>query len=285
MRIPGLTNHGGNMVETVSRVGPLLNRTKWFKERLSLRDSLRLVTYVQSAQRRSRLGFVRRTFQTKVLDLSVAEDAIFGQFGKNTRYKIRRARREGVTCQFDGTPARFRRFYNYVAEHQGRRPIPPGLIEGVAAEVCISYALLGNTVLVMHCTLIDRQLRRARLWYSCSRHPLKDSSGLRSTIGRANRLLHFEDVRYFKSQRLAIYDFGGYSADRSDQKLMGINAFKDGFGGCLLVEANYISYPLFLAVRSRELLTGLRHRADRARWGLEPRTPAPRPKRRSSRAA
>lgn len=257
-------NRGSAMIETAARVGPVLHRTKWFAEQLTWMDSLRLVSYVQSAHPRPHLGFVRRTFQTKVIDLTASEDGIFGQFGKNTQYKIRRARRDGVTCHFDGDPATFHGFYNQVAKDQGRWPIPPGRIEAAAAEACISYARLDDTVLVMHCTLIDRTLRRARLWYSCSRHVLEDSSEFRNTVGRANRLLHFEDMRHLKNEDLIIYDFGGYSADKTDHKKMAINAFKDGFGGRLLVESNYVSYPLFLAVRGREFLADLRHRGD---WG------------------
>lgn len=242
------------MIQTASRVGPFLNRTKWFADRLSWLDGFRLVSYVQSAQSSPRVGFVRRTFQTKVIDLALSEDEIFRQFSKNTQYKIRRARREGVTCHFDGNPATFRSFYDRFAVGQGQQPIPPSLIEAAAAETCISYASLHDTVLAMHCTLIDRRLRRARLWYSCSRYESEDSSEFRNGIGRANRLLHFEDMLRFKKQGMALYDFGGYSADTNNEKHMGINAFKDGFGGRLVVESNYFSYPLFFAVRARDFL-------------------------------
>jgi hypothetical protein len=262
---------GSAMIETASNVGPLLNRTKWFAKEVSWIDSFRLVSYVQSAQPSSRLGFIRHTFQTKVIDLTASEDWIFGQFRKNTRYGIRRARRDGVTCHFDGDPVTFRRFYNQFARGRGLRPIPSGLIESAVAEVCLSYARLDDGVLVMHCTLADRTLRRGRLWYSCSCHTLEDSLEVRNTVGRANRLLHFEDMRYFKRQKLAIYDFGGYSADQTDRKRMAINAFKDGFGGRLVVEANYVSYPLFLAVRGRELLRRFSPPRAPGRWaGLHP---------------
>jgi hypothetical protein len=258
------------MIEIETKIGPLLNRTKWFAKEVSWIDSFRLVSYAQSAQQSFRLGFVRRSFQTKVIDLTASEDEIFGQFSKNTQYKIRRARRDGVICHFDGDPALFRRLYNQVAKDQGRWPIPPGRIEAAGTEACVSYALLDDTVLVMHCTLIDRAQRRARLWYSCSRYVVEDKSEIRNTIGRANRLLHFEDMRHLKGRRLAIYDFGGYSADQTDRKKMAINAFKDGFGGRLLVESDYVSYPLFLAVRGRELLADLRHRGNGGRRRVSP---------------
>jgi hypothetical protein len=247
-----LQQPANTMIEIETKIGPLLNRTKWFAREVSWIDSFRLVSYIQSAQQSSRLGFVRRSFQTKVIDLTASEDEIFGQFRKNTQREIRMARREGVTCHFNGDPATFRRFYNHAAKCL--RPIRSAFIEAVAIETCVSYAQLDDTVLVMHCTLIDRTLRRARIWYGCRRHEPEDSSGFRQMVGRANRLLHFEDMRHFKNQESTIYDLGGYSADQTDRKVMAINAFKDSFGGRLLVEANYVSYPLFLAVRGRELL-------------------------------
>jgi hypothetical protein len=257
------------MIETATSIGPLLNRTKWFAKEVSWIDSVRLVAYIQSAQQRPQLGFVRRTRQTKAVDLTTSEDELFRQFRKNTQYEIRRARRDGVSCRFDCDPVTFRGFYNQFARERGLRPIPSGLIESAAAEVCISYARLDDDVLVMHSTLIDRTLRRARLWYACSRDVLEDSSEFRNTIGRANRLLHFEDMRLFKRQGLAIYDFGGYSADQTDRKKMAINAFKDSFGGRLLVETDYVSYPMFLAMRGSELIADLRSRVHRAgRAGL-----------------
>jgi hypothetical protein len=239
-----------------------LSRTKWFGEHLSPLDSVRLVQYVQSPQGDPRFGFIRKNFQTKIVDLTATEDDIFRQFGKNTQYKIRRAERDHVICRFDGDPGTFVRFNNRVAQQQGRRPIPAGLVEAAAAQVCISWAQLGELVLVMHCTLLDRRLRRARLGYSCSRYVLEDSSEVRNAIGRANRLLHFEDMRHFKRQGMAIYDFGGYSSDPRNRKTMAINKFKDGFGGRLAVENNYVSYALFLAHLGRELLAALRRPRD-----------------------
>jgi hypothetical protein len=245
------------MIEISSKVGPFRQSTKWFAEHLSWTDSLRLVEYVQSTRLSSRLGFVRRTFQTKVIDLTASEAEIFSQFRKNTQREIRKAQHDGVTCHFDGDPATFRRFYNHAVRDKGLRPIQSARIEAAAGEVCVSYARLDDTVLVMHCTLIDLTLRRARVWYGCPRHEPEDSAEFRQMVGRANRLLHFEDMRYFKNQEVTTYDFGGYSAEKADQKHMAINAFKDSFGGQLLVETNYISYPLFLAVRGRDFVVSI----------------------------
>jgi hypothetical protein len=248
------------MIEVKTKIGRLSNRTKWFAERPSWADSVGLVEYKQCARPGPRFVFLRQRFQTKVVDLSATEDEIFGQFRKNTQREIRKARRDGVTCHFDGSPEALRRFYNHAAEAHRRPLVRPGRIEAAGAAACISYGLLGDTVLVMHCTLVDRKLGRARVWLGCPRHEPEDGAEFRQLIGRANRLLHFEEMRHFKNRQFTIYDFGGYSADKTDRKQMAINDFKDSFGGRVVVEDNYVSYPLFLAVRGRNWLADLRQR-------------------------
>jgi lipid II:glycine glycyltransferase (peptidoglycan interpeptide bridge formation enzyme) len=49
--------------------------------------------------------------------------------------------------------------------------------------------------------------------------------------GRANRLLHWEDIRYFKNQGFSTYDFGGITADINDKEKQAINKLKECFGG------------------------------------------------------
>jgi len=70
----------------------------------------------------------------------------------------------------------------------------------------------------------------------------------KSEIGRANRFLHYEDIKYFKELGYRFYDLGGIAKDTQDDKLQGINKFKEGFGGELVRQYNYYSplYSIFL---------------------------------------
>ena len=105
------------MIEMVVRRGRLLAiRTKWFCPRPAVVDSIRLVRYLQSSWTRPWPGFVREAFWTKLIDLSQGEEEIFARFGKSTQYKIRRAEREGLSCDFDVMLGEFVDFYNRVAE-------------------------------------------------------------------------------------------------------------------------------------------------------------------------
>jgi lipid II:glycine glycyltransferase (peptidoglycan interpeptide bridge formation enzyme) len=49
---------------------------------------------------------------------------------------------------------------------------------------------------------------RARLVLSCA-GSTSDEAGYRQRLGRANRLLHWQDMQQFSEQGLRCYDFGG----------------------------------------------------------------------------
>jgi lipid II:glycine glycyltransferase (peptidoglycan interpeptide bridge formation enzyme) len=51
---------------------------------------------------------------------------------------------------------------------------------------------------------------------------------------------------YFKSLGAKKYDLGGYAVDDSNEERQQINEFKKGFGGEIVKEPNYMSYPLYL---------------------------------------
>jgi lipid II:glycine glycyltransferase (peptidoglycan interpeptide bridge formation enzyme) len=81
---------------------------------------------------------------------------------------------------------------------------------------------------------------RARLFYSASHFRKSEDSELRNLIGRANRLLHWEDIRFFKEMGLSCYDFGGWYGGREDVEKLAINQFKESFGGEKQREYTYI---------------------------------------------
>ncbi|MGH1480664.1 MAG: hypothetical protein ACRBM6_18355 [Geminicoccales bacterium] len=246
------------MITTMTYAGPFGNHTKWFSDRLEMADSFRLMRYTQYPGREAKLGFVRRDFQTKIIDLTATPEALKEQTSKNTLYKARRAERDGVTCHFEGDIEGFRIFYNEVAEAQSRAPIAKGLLESASPACRIVQADLEGETLVMHSYLADPAQKRIRLWHSASRHVMGGDSKARNAIGMANRLLHWECLLRFKEEGFRRYDFGGYSADARDQKKMAINKFKDGFGGEIFAESNYVSYPLMALLSIKGLFKGRR---------------------------
>lgn len=244
------------MLTLSTDVGPLTGQTKWFGARPALADSLRLVSYMQSSHARDCFGFVRVAFKTMTVDLSQTPDQILGRMSKSVQYKIRRAKREGVTCSFDESIETFISFYRAMFDAAGRAVVSPRVLDGAAAQCSVTAAYHEGQPLAMHCYLLDRDRWRVRMWHSASRYVVEDGSEFRNLIGRANRLLHFESMLHFKEQFL-VYDFGGYAADESDTKKANINAFKDGFGGDLVQESHYYSYPLYLGMRAKKVLSTL----------------------------
>jgi lipid II:glycine glycyltransferase (peptidoglycan interpeptide bridge formation enzyme) len=112
--------------------------------------------------------------------------------------------------------------------------------------------------------LYYRGADRVSLLHSASVLPSESDADLRAIIGRANRRLHWEDMVFFRSEGVATYDLGGWYIGQRDQRKLGINIFKEQFGGRVVQEYNC---DLRLTSRAKVLARvpkGLRKLASRA---------------------
>lgn len=178
---------------------------------------------------------LHRTFRTLVIDLSREENDIFDDFHKNTRYKVNRAIREGLTYSELSNPTdqdikEFAQFFNEFAKAKKIPPCLPNKIQALRDKNAFVIAMVKhkNKPLCYHGYIFDGQ--RAIMLYSASLRADKDSSE-RNLIGRANRLLHWKAILSFKEKGGRWYDFCGLSLDPNDKEGQGINRFKKGFGG------------------------------------------------------
>jgi hypothetical protein len=233
------------MIEILTRKGPITKWTKWFSARPEKRDVLRLVQYNQCAHLEPAKGFRRLDFHTIVVALGQSEDALLGQCGKNTRYKINRARREGVCFALEKDLHHFAEFFITFACQKSLSSLTDTQLKALAPYLHVTKARLDGDDLVMHSYLVDKKLGRARLLHSASHFRQKNETYPRNFIGRANRYLHFEDMLHFKNLGLELYDFGGYAKNTQDPDLQQINSFKEGFGGSIVQESQYLSTPLY----------------------------------------
>jgi hypothetical protein len=182
---------------------------------------------------------------TKTIDLKEDEDVIFSNFSKDTQYKIRRAEREGLEFGFEKD---FSTFYDFYANFTKLKSMP---VASKAKMKCnfdhlfVTTVSLAGEVVCMHSYLLDPEAGRVMLLTSSSMYRNEDESAKRNLIGRANRWLHYKDMLYFKEKNFSIYDLGGYAAETTDIDLQNINKFKDNFGGKLIEENTYISFPLW----------------------------------------
>lgn len=218
----------------------------WFAEAPKLKNAFRLAVYRQCLDTKNHPLFIKTQFHTIHIDLTQDDKDIQSSFTKNTQYEIRRAERDGVYCRKDIDTDSFIDFFNSFAKSKNRPQIKISDIDIFKEKLLITGAFHSETPLVMHCYLLDPDGSRVRLLHSASEFRNLITSEQRNLVGRANRLLHYYDMRTAKDMSIKIYDLGGYSISDIDEEKQKINEFKKSFGGSIVEEPDYISYPTYI---------------------------------------
>ena len=194
------------------------------------------VDIVRYCQREAPIADARCTpFLSLVTDLSVGEDAIMDKFGKDCRYKIRRAdTKDGLRMEFITDPEsrldEFRAFFDAFAR---QKSLPPSdhrwLVAACKArQLVLTSASQNGEALVWHAYVTSG--KAARLQYTGSYFRNREND-YRALVGRANRWLHWREMLQFKDMGIDRYDWGGLFEDESAPERAGINQFKRDFGG------------------------------------------------------
>jgi hypothetical protein len=170
-----------------------------------------------------------------VTGLDADEEAIATRFGKDCRYKIRRAdTKDGLHLDFSVAPAdrlaEFADFFDAFARQKGHRPCDRPWLEAAceAGQLALSCAWSDAGPLVWHAHVVHGAT--AGLQYTASHFRGQDND-VRALVGRANRWLHWKDMQKLKSMGFSRYDWGGLFEDESTPEREGINRFKRDFGG------------------------------------------------------
>lgn len=214
------------------------------------------------------MGTDHEPYHTLLVPLNLSEEELMRQCSKNTRSKIRFAdRRDELQLHFgcEKHPEDLKQFqndYTEFVEWKKIRNLEWSFVEALHAINAFSLTKITNhegKVMSWHGYRVDVQ--RATLLYTMSTTFRESESEERNKIGRANRLLHFKDLLYFKELGVEHYDFGGWYAGEEDQELLRINQFKEGFGGT--VQKDYLCrvYPTIkgkLFYRAKKLKQKLR---------------------------
>lgn len=195
--------------------------------------------YKQSTCTEPVAGYYRSPFFTKTIDLGNTLDEIESHFDPKTKYEVRRAIKDGITTHTNGNTDDFIKFYNAFAKTKRLGLIHASGLAKYQSDLFITYAVSNKQVVVMHAYVTDRNAGRTRLLYSASLFRNEQDTSNKAVIGRANRLLHTADIRFFKVNGFMVYDLGGYAPDTTDAALVNINQFKDSFGGILVEETDY----------------------------------------------
>ncbi|MBI4843147.1 MAG: hypothetical protein HY809_02330 [Nitrospirae bacterium] len=256
------------MIEIIIKERALSYRVKLFHESPAITDCVRFAQYIAAKNIARKFGFKRETVFTKLIDLTASSEEILSQCGKNNKYKIKRAEKEGIRFEIENDPHAFTNYYRLFAKSKSsvKEILEMGIdyIDLYKGYITITKAAAGNEVLAMHSYVADREGGRVRLLHAASLFRDEDDSQKRSLIGRANRFLHFQDMLYFKDNGFRIYDMGGYAYNSDNPELQKINEFKDSFGGKLIEESIYVSLPLYLLKKAAEKASGRRRKQGQA---------------------
>lgn len=179
---------------------------------------------------------------TRLIDLQRSPDELFGDCSKSNRYEIERARRsDDVVVEFraPSVPAdadEFADYYDRFAATKGVAPLRRSQAHAIAeaGRLVLTGARHEERWLAAHAYYVDGD--RARLTHSASLFRTEESAPERARVGRANRLLHWEDMVRFRELGMATYDLGGWYMGTGNEALLRINSFKKQFGGTIVAE-------------------------------------------------
>jgi hypothetical protein len=212
----------------------------WFGYTFKFTDCIGLTANMHVKEAKDKVYGVKQISYTVENQLKEEEAVIFSKFSKTVQVEIKQAEKKGVQCFFHTDVKGFTEFYNNFAVSRKIDLISERRLNEMNGFLKLSYAVSGDTVLAAHSYLVDENFGIARLMHAGSQR-LNDGVDKQLT-GRANKLLHFKDMLWFKEAGIKIYDFGGYANETTDKGLQGINNFKMSFGGEKVVCNNYSSY-------------------------------------------
>lgn len=175
-------------------------------------------------------------FYTLVLDLETDDRELMSRFHRNTRSQIRRAQDEdGLSHVVMRSPTaedaeRFSAHYAEFARSKGMPPLNPSELDDRRRAGMLMLSRIGNAdgVLVWHAYLRVNRIAVLARSASLFRGSSEETQRL---VGRANRLHHWLDMQYLRSDGCKHYDMGGWYAGKEDTSKLLINRFKEQFGG------------------------------------------------------
>jgi hypothetical protein len=176
---------------------------------------------------------------TLIIDLNQSLDDIWDKFSPGVKYEIRRAERDGITTAIN---AHYQDFldlnYRFRSnKHLGKYSYPQDIMEKFGFLILGYYK--GKIICGNYHFMDDKIIR----WVigASDRFSPKNQTGQNSNqiYGRTSRLLIWKAIIEAKQRGLSEFDLGGFYTGIEDSDLIGINRFKNGFGGELIIKYNY----------------------------------------------
>jgi hypothetical protein len=235
------------MVTYKKKYGIFKVTESWFGYKSGITNLLGLKAYLHVRGSSPVSMAIKDITYTIEIPLDKEVDELLASFPKNLRTDIRKAEEAGITTYFHHDIESFVNFYNEFACKKKVHPISVRRLEELGDTLRLSFAVLDGKILSAHSYILDCNESIVRAFRSATIRLEDDVNGI--TVGRANKLLHYKDMVYFKGIGVNTYDFGGYAMNTQDAQLQGINNFKTKFGGEIVPCENYYSVP-YMILRS-----------------------------------
>ena len=198
-----------------------------------------ILRYMRFREKQNWTNAIEDIAYTYISDLRVNEDVLLGGFSKTIRYEVKRAQNENILVNFfvkqdlldSNVLLAFEEAYIKFCKESGNKQLVRTynrkLLKQYIKDECllITKAEFFNGE-IYHVYFYDDY--NACLWFSVSN--FRQNGVDRNLAARANKYLHFEDMRYLKNMGINFYDWGNVST-KNNENPNGIDKFKASFNG------------------------------------------------------
>ena len=232
-----------NMIDVMYQKKFLKINQIWYPGKVTISELLGQkrkadILFVHGVKKEETKGSFRgwQEYHTCMNDITMSEEDMLTNINKAVKYQFRRSEKDGIEVKFytkkdieaDRTLIdTFAEIYERMYQSKGSdTKLNTTAIDRYleADSIIFSAVLHEGEIIVFHSYICDET--DARLLHSAS--CFREESADQSMIGRANKRLHWEDMKYFKEKGLVRYDWGGISDFENPN---GIDEFKLKFGG------------------------------------------------------
>ncbi len=186
---------------------------------------------------------IRYKSQSLQIELNNNIKHIFNDFSSNIKNEISRSNKYNYQFIYNNNLNDFYPLYLKFVEKKKIYKLKKSLLENISNHLIFSFIYFENKLLVSHCYIIDKKNSMVRLLLSASD---RFDENEKKFIGLSNKRLIYEDLQYFKSRNLKIFDFGGIDTLSKNPQIIGINRFKMSFTKNIVIQYNYDTLPYFI---------------------------------------
>jgi hypothetical protein len=175
-----------------------------------------------------------QSFQTPLIDLARTEQELWQDLeAKSCRYEIRKAQKMDFTISRNETGDDARRLVNdSIRRLRYRAELSEDEWQALLPADDIWLCRWQGIPLAAHVLMRDHP-GRARLLLSGSAD--RGDEHFHRAVGPGNRLLHWQELQYYKAEGYRFYDFGGCDLNRDSRRYRNTQ-FKLSFGGQVVEE-------------------------------------------------